>query len=236
MGTPKDIICLQFDKFSDFIVQNHRKVTPQNFSKRYTSLQNNFLESHAGDLFCSKSAELAEALTKQEQNDFAGIIYSALCEITELIPHKLEIFAKRGYETAKSNGDYVHMMARLNNLRKLYIDHPNLFQKYIKVLHKQEECLQELTTHYAECADRHKSIKRPIGSKEQYEQMLAYVQTEIAKLTKEKHPEECLERLRSAREVFNRQHNTRSVSYIEMLISETEKIINSKRKNNINIS
>ena len=209
-------ITLEFKNFSEFILANQKTVSPIEFSQKYCT----FIRAMKRDEFCTESERLASALTKEKENRFTGIIYSALCKVTEFFPNELEKFALKGYEVAKSNGDYIHMMARLNDLRKVYSHRPEKLYDYIQTLYKQEKCLRQLTHHYEECIQGFKSIIRKPATLEQYENMLAYVQTEIAKLTKNKHPNDALNKLMSARHIFEQQGNTRSTQYIDMLISE----------------
>lgn len=209
-------IILKFKNFSEFILANRKTVSPRVFSQHYSP----FIRAMKRDEFCAESEKLATALTKENENGFAGIIYSTLCKVTEFFPNELEKFALKGYEVAKSNGDYVHMMARLNNLRKVYANRPDRLYDYIQTLYKQEKCLKQLTRHYEECVQGFQSVIRKPATLEQYESMLAYVQTEIAKLTKRKHPYDALNKLMSARHIFEQQNNTQSIKYIDMLISE----------------
>lgn len=209
-------ILAKFRNFSEFIVANRKSVSPRIFSQEYGT----FVKSMKVDEFCAESEKLATALRNQNENGFAGIIYSTLCKVTEFIPNELEKFALKGYEVAQANGDYVHMMARLNNLRKVYDGRPEKLYDYIQTLYKQEKCLKQLTKHYEECVTNFQSVIRKPASQEQYEKMLAYVQTEIAKLTKKKHPNDALNKLMSARHIFEKQNNEQSLKYIDMLINE----------------
>lgn len=209
-------ILLKFKNFSEFILANKKSVSPRVFSQQYSP----FVRIMKRDEFCTESEKLATALTKENENGFAGIIYSTLCKVTEFFPNELEKFALKGYEIAQSNGDYVHMMARLNNLRKVYDGRPEKLYDYVQTLYKQEKCLKQLTRHYDECVRDFQSVIREPATLEQYEGMLAYVQTEIGKLTKKKHPNDALNKLLSARHIFEKQNNIRSVNYIDMLIGE----------------
>lgn len=59
-----------------------------------------------------------------------------------------------------------------------------------------------------------------LASRTDYENMLAYVQTEIGKLTRKKHPQDAYNKLINAREIFEKRGNYQSVGYIDMLISK----------------
>lgn len=216
MSSDAPTIISKFQAFSQFILENRNTITPRVFSQHYSK----FVKKMERDAFCSESEKLAETLCTTEGNNFAGIIYSTLCKLTEFFPNELENFALKGYEVAKANGDYVHMMARLNNLRKVYINRPDKLYNYIQVLYKQEKCLKQLTNHYDECMESYNSIIRNPATKEQYTDMLAHVQTEIAKLTRKKHPHDAMRKLLSAREIFYTQNDEKSLQYVDFLISE----------------
>ena len=211
-----------FEKFSRFVLENQDNITPLVFSQDFGSMQKIYMKSKQRDLFCSQADELAGKLVKSSNNDFAGIIMSALCKITEFFPDKLEKKKKKGYEIAKNNGDYVHMMARLNNLRKVYQGRYDKLYDYIQVLYKQEKCLKEMTNHYESAIGTYQSVVRNAASREDYENMLAYVQTEIGKLTRKKHPDDAQAKLLNAREIFERHGNLQSVGYINMLLSKIQ--------------
>lgn len=208
------------EKFSSLILNNPKKMSPQSFAYELSQLQKHYLKSKQRDLFCSEAGILADKLAEQNNHDFAGIIISALCKLTQFFPEQLEPFAIKGFHIAKANGDYIHMMARLNDLRKIYFRRPEKLREYLKILYKQEKCLKELTCHYTESVDSYKTLGRSAADKKQYIQMLAHIQTEIAKLTKRKHPQEARTKLLSARELFNSQGNHQHLEYINMLLSE----------------
>ncbi len=212
----------EFHSFSKFVLENQEAISPRLFSQEFTKMQRNFAQGQDRDVFCLQANALAQELLKTENKDLAGIIYSGLCKITEFIPNELERFARQGYEVAKSNGDYVHMMARLNDLRKVYMDRYDKLYDYIQVLFKQEKCLKQLTRHYDESVGSYKSVMRRPAPLQEYRTMLAYVQTEIGKLTKKKHPEDAYKKLYSARQIFEQDGNIRAVKYVEMLISEID--------------
>ena len=202
----KETIITTFSKFTQEILSNPRNFTPKDFSLQYSVLQKDM----PTDEFCKKSEILLENLNNMpantnEKNDFIGIIYSTLCKVNEFIPAQLEKYAIAGFHHAEQQGDYIHMMARLNNLRKLYINKPDKLYNYIQVLYKEEKCLKQLSKNYDTCIKQHNTIFRTPATQQQYETMLAYVQTEIGKLTKKKHPNDALKKLLSARQIFENQ-------------------------------
>ena len=211
-----------FERFARFVLENQEHITPLGFSKDFGSMQKMYMKSKSSDFFCSQADELAGRLVESSNTAFAGIIMSALCKLTEFFPEKLEGFAKKGYEIAKSNGDYIHMMARLNNLRKVYQGRFDKLYEYLQVLYKQEKCLKEMTNHYESAVGKYQSVVRNAASRNDYENMLAYVQTEIAKLTRKKHPYDAQAKLLNARQIFEKRGNHQSVGYINMLLSKIQ--------------
>lgn len=194
--------------------------TPENFTKYFSEIQKKYLSAHQRDVFCLEADSLGAQMLEEKKFDFAGIIYSALCKLTQYFPEQLEMFARKGFLSAKANKDPIHMMARLNDLRKIYFRNPDKLYEYIQVLYKQEKCLKELTQNYEKAVSSYQSVNRIPAPREDYEVMLAHVQTEIGKITKRKHPHDAKAKLISAREIFKNKGNLKSVEYINMLLSE----------------
>lgn len=218
-------ILSDFSKFSEFVLNNQKQMTPKIFSQQLGYIQRNFIAAKQRELFCEEADKLATKLVAAENGDFAGIIYSALTKLTEYFPRELELYAKKGLAVAEQNGDYVHVMARLNNLRKVYIDKPDSLYDYINTLYAQEKCLKKLSKSYESVTENYKTVTRKAAKKEDYEKMLAYVQTEIGKLTWKKHPNDAMKKLLNARNIFiARGDSSQSVEYINFLISKIEKL------------
>lgn len=210
------------NELSELVLNKGQKMTFQAFADEFGVVKRSYLSKKQRDSFCAEADIFADKLFENNKNDFAGIIMSSLCKLTEFFPDKLEQFAQKGYKIAKANGDCVHMMARLNDLRKIYYRRPDKVNQYVQVLYKQEMCLKELSKNYDNAIASFKTINRKVALKKDYEQMLGHVQVEIGKLTKRKHPEQARSRLISAREIFDKRGNTKNVNYIDMLISEID--------------
>lgn len=213
-----------FNKFSEFILQNQKQISPRVFSQEFGLIQRDFVSAKQRELFCQEADKLASRLISEQNGDFAGIIYSALTKLTEYFPKELEVYAKKGLQVAESQGDYVHVMARLNNLRKVYIDKPDRLYDYIQTLYAQEKCLKKLSKSYETATEGYKTVTRKAKNKEDYEKMLAYVQTEIGKLTWKKHPNDAMRKLLNAKRIFMEKGNKQSVEYIDFLMSKIEKL------------
>lgn len=206
--------------FSKFIQNSKGQVSPQVFAEEFGKVQRQYFAAKQRDTFCSEAEILAGRMIDTQNNDFAGIILSSLCKITQYIPELLEGFAIKGFRVAEANGDAVHMMARLNDLRKIYYRKPDKLYQYIQVLYKQEKCLKELTRNYDKAVCSYQTVTRQAAQKRDYELMLAHVQTEIGKITKRKHPHDAQAKLISARETFEARGYIKNVEYINMLLNE----------------
>jgi len=208
--------------FSKFVIDNHRQISPRVLCSEFCKIQKSFLDGTNTDEFCKEADNLVDNLIEKQNNELAGVVVSFLCKITEFIPNLLENFAAKGYALAKENDDVVHMTARLNELRKIYMGKPDKLYKYIQVLYKQEGCLEELTKNYEHAKMNYKTASREIAPKRRYEVMLAYVRTEIGKLTRKKHPHHALEKLLKAKQTFINSGNEKCVKYIELLLKEIQ--------------
>ncbi len=220
---PEKILYPNVDKFGKYILKNKNNISHRNFAYEFGKLQQNYVKNQEKDQFCQEANLLADILMAEKEYDLAGIIISALCKLNEANPNHLEYFAQKGYYLSQMSGDYVHMMARLNDLRKTYTGCKERLYDYIQVLYKQEKCLKKLTKHYPETTTTFRTVTREIAPRENYERMLGYVQTEIGKLTRKKHPHDALRKLLSAQEIFRKNNNTNSINYIQFLINEIEK-------------
>lgn len=211
---------LTIENFSRFLAQSKGQISPQTFADEFSKIRRNYLSSSQRDTFCSEADILATKMIEENNTDFAGIILSSLCKLTQYLPEQLEHFALKGLQVAKSNKDTVHIMARLNDLRKIYYRRPDKLYEYIQVLYQQEKCLKELTRNYDQAIGSFHSLSRIAAQKRDYDLMLAHVQTEIGKLTKRKHPQDAQAKLISARQTFETRGYKQNVEYIDMLLNE----------------
>lgn len=215
------------ENFSIFLKEKKGKISPETFADEFGKIRKHYLASRQSDTFCLEADILASKMIEENNIDFAGIILSSLCKITQFIPEQLENFALKGLHVARINKDPIHIMARLNDLRKLYFRRPEKLYEYVQVLYQQEKCLKELTRNYDNSVKSFHTLARNAAPRKDYKLMLAHVQTEIGKITKRKHPLDAKSKLISAREIFNTRGYQKNVAYIDMLLNEIEKCYNS---------
>lgn len=213
-----------FSNFSNFIIENQDKMSVESFVDRFKQVQTSYLKAKQRDVFCAEAEILANKLLEQKNSDFASIIMSNLCKLTEYFPDQLEIFAQKGYIIAEENKDCVHMMARLNDLRKVYWMRYDRFRDYLSVLFKQEKCLKVLDNDYDNAVNSYRTINRQPADKHYYSRMLAFVRVEIAKLIKNKQPQEAIERLFAAKTFFIQSGEFQPLNYINSLIYKIRRL------------
>lgn len=208
------------ENLSRFIEQKRGQISPRDFADEFGKIKKHYLASRQRDTFCSEADSLASKMIEEKNIDFAGIILSSLCKLTQYFPEQLEYFALKGLQVARLNKDPVHIMARLNDLRKIYYRRPDKLYEYLQVLYQQEKCLKTLTQNYEHSKDAFQTLSRRIAPKRDYDLMLAHVQTEIGKITKRKKPFNAQTMLISARATFEARGYKQNVEYIDMLLNE----------------
>lgn len=220
ISTMTNRVLPDFKKFSEFVMQNQKQMTPMEFSKQLGEVQRGYRIAKQRELFCQEADKLADKLVESENGDFAGIIYSAITKLTEFFPKELEIYAQKGAKVAEANGDYLHLMSRLNNLRKVYIDRYDQLYNYINTLYAQERCLKKITGSYDTITQQYKTVTRKAAPKETYENMLACVRTELAKLIWKKHPHQAEQKFLEARKIFEQKGQQQSLEYIDFMLTK----------------
>ena len=207
-----------FRKFSKFIFSNQEKITPNFFATELRSIKNDYMLANERQLFCQRADRLAEQLESVQNRNFAGIVYSLLAKITEPFPKELEYYAYKGYKAAQRNNDPIHMLARLNDIRRLIYCQPARLHDYVNILFEQERCLKTITSSYDKVVGQFHTISRPQAPRKDYETMLAYIQTELSKLIWKKEPDLALKKLKSAQDIFRRTGEKGNREYITLLM------------------
>jgi len=204
--------------FCQYVANAKNNVGRKFFAGEFSRIKNAYLRYGQEDTFCIESDRLADRLMEKNNFDFVGIIMSALCKINEDMPHNLEYFARKGYMASYRNGDYIHAVARLNDLRRIYMGKPEKRYEYLHILYKQEHFLQEMVHDYAGTVSAFRTIKRAAAPKGTYEQMLAYTKTEISKLTYHKNPHGAMTKLNTAMQLFRKADNTHGLNYAKLIV------------------
>ena len=209
--------------FGEFVLANEKRITPRVFADEFWKLEKQYARGGNIDTFCRESDNLAQMLFNHYKDDYVGIIMSVLCKTNEARPQALEYFAWKGFDIARMNRDFVHMMARLNDLRNVYIENPACFRQYMDVLFRQEHCLHKLTSYYDDVSKNYHSVSREIAPRGTYEEMLAYTQTEIGRITKYSNPKDARYKLSSAHNIFLKRGKHKHAEYVRKLLRDIDR-------------
>ena len=207
--------------FSRFVLENQDKITNKSFAKQFSRLGKSYGDiSATGDIFSREADMLADELFDMGNFDFVSIIMSTLCKTNKYRSDALEFFAKKGLSIAEIKGDYVHMVARLNDLRNIYFNNPEFKNEYIHVLRKEEKYLTIITQSYENAQKSFGTCGHKMAPLETYELMLAQIQADLAKYIKNCDPQEAKKKLTSALRLFNKYGVQKPVKYIAHIYVE----------------
>lgn len=224
MRLPRNIHQLTVQSVRDFghyVEKNHKTVSAQYFAKKLWELDKRYGQSPVTrEVFSYEADMLADKLFALKRNDCVSIIMSLLCKTNKYCAPALEFFAGKGLDIAIINRDYVHMVARLNDLRTVYCNAPGQLHTYIRILEDEERCLLYITKSYDGAKHSFNTIGKKMAPKEKYEIMLAQVQLELAKLIKNKHPKTAFKKLASAERIFIKYNDRKTLDYISKLFHE----------------
>ena len=206
-----------FNKFSAYCLARRGHMTSRVFSYNLEKVKGSFCRWHQQDFFCEQASKLADDFCESGDFGYAGVIYSCiikLCKDRTLF----EKIVRKAYQIAESQGDYIHMNARLNDLRRIYDSRPGKTRYHIDVLFKQEKCLEHLVHFYGQSVEHFRTISTRAADFDTYNLMLAYVRTTLAKLTWKNDPFEAKVRLLASRCVYKNCGDDKSVQYVNYLL------------------
>ena len=207
--------------FSRYVLENRDAISNKTFAKHLCQLGSSYRKNQlTEDIFSREADMLADELFELNKFDFVSIIMSKLCKINRYRIDALEFFAKKGLSIAEIQGDYVHMVARLNDLRNIYFNNPAYKNEYIHVLRKEENYLKIITQSYDDAKKSFGTCGHKMAPLETYELMLAQIQADLAKYIKNCNPQEAKKKLTSALRLFNKHGVKKPVKYIAHIYVE----------------
>ena len=219
MNPVKNIVPIK--NFSRYVLKNRDTISNKDFSRQLHQLRKSYGRTyHAEDTFSREADMLADELFDLNKYDFVSIIMSTLCKINRYRMDALEFFARKGLSIAEIQGDYVHMVARLNDLRNIYFNNPAYKNEYIHVLRKEENYLKIITQSYDNAKKSFCTCGHKMAPIKTYELMLAQIQADLAKYIKNSNPQEAKKKLTSALRLFNKHGVQKPVNYIAHIYVE----------------
>ncbi len=209
-----------FDKQVTNILSKKDKVEASSFYAELKELFNRFIDQNQLDKMNKNSQRFAEKLVSLGDGRLAGIIYSLLIKVNESNPQLVELFATNGLAIAKRFNDPVHIMARCEDLRKIYSVSNPQSDKMLKILYEEKRALNSITKNYDSAKNRFQTITKDMKPIENYKIMQGAIQIKIAKILKNTNPNAAKEELQSAYNLISSVGEGAYTKEIEQLLDE----------------
>ena len=209
-----------FEKKVTKIVSNNNDVDANSFSGELKCFLNKYTDSNETNKMNNKFVAFAERLVSLGKDSLAGIIYSFLIKANSNNPALVERFAINGLAIAKRFNDPVHIMARCENLRRIYSVSEPQSEKMLKVLYEEKRALNDISKNYQGAQNRFQSVTSEMKPLENYQIMLSAIKIQIAKIIKKSKPDEAIKELKEAKELLGKDKNGELIQEVEKLLSE----------------
>lgn len=209
-----------FEKKVTKIVTNKGDVNSSSFAGELKCFLNKYTDSNEINKMNKNFVKLAEKLVSFGKGSLAGSIYSFLIKANSNNPELVERFAINGLAIAKRFNDPVHIMARCENLRRIYSVTEPQSEKLLKVLYKEKRALNDISKNYQGAQNRFKSVKSEMKPVEHYQVMLSAIKIQIAKIIKKSKPDEAIKELTEAKELLGKNKNGELLQEVDKLLSE----------------
>lgn len=150
--------------------------------------------------------------------DLAGMVFSKLAKLPTTDEMK-EQFLRGGLRIARKQGDPIHVLARIVDLKKLYEQNGNSYQRF-KMLFPEERALTDIVENFGKAKGRFRTVSKDHSSLEKYRLQLARTKVDIAKKLK---PEDSYLKLIEARRIFTDLGCPKEVQFVERMMSKLYK-------------
>ena len=208
----------KFNQFSRMMIRGqHRDTTYvvsqlKQYEKQYKKL--NLL-----DVFSENIAGLADALHHRGLDDFAGILYSHLVKLSNISPKQREIFAQRALEVAQKQGDLLHTLARIVDLKKVYQTNGRRRQ-VIDTLFLEEKQLMAIIKDFEKTKKSYRTYNRGVSSLETYQLRLAMARVDIAKGLLNSNPEAAERKILLAMPTFEDFGKEKELNFAQNILNQ----------------
>ena len=222
--TSPEVLSCKFDRFSKMMMRGqHRDTTYvvsqlKQYEKQYKKLG-------MLDIFSDNISKLADGLHHRGMDDFAGIIYSNLVKMPNISPKQREIFAQRALEVAQNQGDSLHTLARIVDLKKVYQKNGRKRQ-VIDTLFLEEKQLMSIIKDFEKSKGSYKTYARMASSLETYELRLAMARLDIAKGLMNSNPLAAERKIQYAIPVFEKFGRDKEVQFANTLLGQLSLKVN----------
>ena len=159
------------------------------------------------DVAGERLSQLAKKFFEMGRMDFAGIICSLVSKLQQLPFEAREQYIIQAINIAEQQNDKIHVVARLEDLCKAYVERGDI-SKLLKVLIKKENALKEVIADFDTAKKNFRTLVYKNENIENYEDILATTQVDIAKIIMRKKPKKAVQKLQKAIEYFEKIGDT----------------------------
>ncbi len=216
-----DTINKSFAEFSQATL--NRRATTNYLLSHLKSYEKDYRRAGALELFLKQVYQLADNCFKKGLNDFAGMMYSSMIK-NEAIPDNIrEIIINRAIEVTRAQKDPIHELARVVDLKHLYLRNPETTaKKKLKNNIAEETLLKKIINNFDDSTDNFKTVKKNSNQLDLYRFRLALVEVDIAKATIRTEKKSALKKLVHAKKIFNELGKTTEAKFAQQLINQID--------------
>lgn len=212
-----------FNNFQNKVIsisKRKEKIDTKSFYAELAGIGDRFEKCSQREIMNKNSKRFAETLVNLGQGSLAGIIYSFLIKFNLNKPSLVEQFAYNGLAIAKRFNDPVHIMARCEDLNKIYSITDPQSTKRLHLLYDEKRALNKICKDYDSAKGRFMTISREMKPMEVYQRMLCHVKIRIARIEKGTNPNQAIYELESARKIADELQSDKLIKIINSVISD----------------
>lgn len=202
------------------ILTQKGKVDPSSFFAELNGISKKFLANNQLDRINKNNIKFAEKLVGLGDGRLAAIIYSLLIKLNSNNIELVERLATNGLAIARRFHDPVHIMARCEDLRKIYNETCPQSEKMLKILYEEKRALNSICKNYKGAQNRFQTISKEMKPIENYQIMQGAIQIQIAKILKSTNPKEAIKELESAYVMISNIGKGKYTKEIKKLLNE----------------
>lgn len=169
-----------------------------------------------------KFYDLAQTLFANGKMGLATIVCSRLIKFPNITLEQKEKYIKTGLEFSEMQGDKMHVLARLEDLHQLYDEKGCDTQKVLKVMIKEERVLKDIVADFDGAVENFKTPYSKEKDVKNYEDLLATLQVDIAKILERRKPKKAEQRLRDAMQTFKKLGDEEIYRFADKIMTRIE--------------
>ena len=210
-----------FAEFSNITL--NKKPTTSYLLSNLKSYEKNYRRINSLELYLRQVYQLANNCFSKGLNDFAGMIYSSLIKNKAIPDNIREVIINQAIDVAKAQKDPIHELARVVDLKHLYLRNLDTTpKKKLKNNIAEETLLKKIINNFDDCTDNFKSVKKNSSQLDLYRFRLALVEVDIAKATIRTEKKTALKKLIHAKKTFNDLGKTTEAKFAQQLINQID--------------